>query len=158
MRCKKSALCIAAICVAAMWCTKKITPLIIAYNIKFGPVSNFVDHGNMTMTFLVLRQLGTVGSFGSPSPVAPYRAILRYYRCNTPYRAILFKEVSTPQNWCDTPTLVLSFTQALLCDTPFCNLSRDSRVGFWQNGFLFLGRRIFLRIFSPAKGSFPQLD
>ena len=23
--------------------------------------------------------------------VAPYRAILRYYRCDTPYRAILFK-------------------------------------------------------------------
>ena len=23
--------------------------------------------------------------------VAPYRATLRYYRCNTPYRAILFK-------------------------------------------------------------------
>ena len=25
--------------------------------------------------------------------VAPYRAILRYYRCDTPYRAILFKGV-----------------------------------------------------------------
>ena len=35
--------------------------------------------------------------------VAPYRAILRYYRCDTPYRAILFKEVSTPPKWCDTP-------------------------------------------------------
>ena len=27
------------------------------------------------------------------SLVAPYRAILRYYRCDTPYRAILFKGV-----------------------------------------------------------------
>ena len=28
--------------------------------------------------------------------VAPYRAILRYYRCDTPYCAILIREVSTP--------------------------------------------------------------
>ena len=30
--------------------------------------------------------------------VAPYRAILRYYRCDTPYRAILLREVAVPQN------------------------------------------------------------
>ena len=35
--------------------------------------------------------------------VAPYRAILRYYRCDTPYRTILLREVSTPPKWCDTP-------------------------------------------------------
>ena len=35
--------------------------------------------------------------------VAPYRAILRYYRCDTPSRAILLREVSTPPKWCDTP-------------------------------------------------------
>ena len=58
--------------------------------------------------------------------VAPYRAILRYYRCDTPYRAILFQGVSTPPKWCDTPPLVLSFTQAHLRDTPFCNVSRDN--------------------------------
>ena len=28
--------------------------------------------------------------------VAPHRAILQYYRCNTPSRAILLREVSTP--------------------------------------------------------------
>ena len=35
--------------------------------------------------------------------VAPYCAILRYYRCDTPYRAILFQGKSTPPKWCDTP-------------------------------------------------------
>ena len=29
------------------------------------------------------------------SLVAPYGAILRYYRCDTPYRAMLFREVSS---------------------------------------------------------------
>ena len=45
---------------------------------------------------------------------------------NTPFRAILFGEVSTPPKGCDTPPLALSFTQAHLCDTPFCNVSRNS--------------------------------
>ena len=58
-----------------------------------------------------------------PRLVAPYRTILRYYRCDTPYRAIL---CSTPPKWCDAPPLVLSFTQGHLCDTPFCNVSRDN--------------------------------
>ena len=34
--------------------------------------------------------------------MAPYRVILRYYRCDTPYRAILLREVSTPPKCCDT--------------------------------------------------------
>ena len=42
-------------------------------------------------------------SCDSDTLVAPYRAILRYYRCDTPYRAILLKRVSTPTKWCDTP-------------------------------------------------------
>ena len=59
---------------------------------------------------------------------AQYRAILRFYRCNTPYRAILFKKVSTPPIWCSTPPppFVLSFTQGHLCDSPFCNILRDT--------------------------------
>ena len=58
--------------------------------------------------------------------VAPYRAILRYYRCDTPYRAMLFKGGGKHSpKWCDTPLLILSFRQAHLCDTPFCNVSRD---------------------------------
>ena len=35
--------------------------------------------------------------------VAPYRAILRYYRCDTPNRAILSREFNSPPKWCDTP-------------------------------------------------------
>ena len=40
--------------------------------------------------------------------MAPYRAILRYYRCDTiaaiPHIARYFlREVSAPPNWCDTP-------------------------------------------------------
>ena len=40
-------------------------------------------------------RFGPSGDRKTPEPsnlVAPYRAILRYYRCDTPYRAILFKE------------------------------------------------------------------
>ena len=33
--------------------------------------------------------------------------------------------VSSDPKWCDTP-LALSFTQARLCDTPFCNILRDN--------------------------------
>ena len=50
--------------------------------------------------------------------VVPHRAILRYYRCDTPYRAILCQGLSIPQND--------DFTQAHLCDTAFCNISRDN--------------------------------
>ena len=35
--------------------------------------------------------------------VAPYRTILQYDRCDTPYRAKLFRELSTHPKWCDTP-------------------------------------------------------
>ena len=55
----------------------------------------------------------------------PYRAILRYYRW-IPYRAILFKDASTRPKMVGYPLLALSFTQAHLCDTPFCNVSRDN--------------------------------
>ena len=34
------------------------------------------------------------------------------------------REVSTPPKWCDTPPLVLNFTQTHPWDTPFCNVSR----------------------------------
>ena len=46
--------------------------------------------------------------------VAPYRALLRYYRCDTPYRAIVFREISTSPKWCDTPPPLL-----LLCFAPW---------------------------------------
>ena len=61
--------------------------------------------------------------------MGPYRAMLRYYRCDAPYRAILFQE-----GW-QLPEMVRcspdappapGFTQAHLCDTPFCNISCDS--------------------------------
>ena len=58
--------------------------------------------------------------------VGPYRAILRYYRCDTPYRAILFKGSYRSPKMVRYPPFVLSFTQAHLCDTPFCYVSRDN--------------------------------
>ena len=58
--------------------------------------------------------------------VAPYRAILRYYRCDTPYRAILLKGSYHSPKIVRYPTLVLSFTKAYLCDTPFCYTLRDN--------------------------------
>ena len=57
--------------------------------------------------------------------VAPYRAILRYYRCDTPHRVILFKGAWHSPKVVRYPPLALSFTKAHLCDTPFCNISRD---------------------------------
>ena len=58
--------------------------------------------------------------------MAPYRAILRYYRCDTPYRAILFQGGLHSPKMVRYPPLVLSFTEAHLCDTPFCNVSREN--------------------------------
>ena len=58
--------------------------------------------------------------------VAPYRAILRYYRCDTPYCAILFQGGWLSPKLVRYPRLVLGFTQAHLCDTPFCNISRNN--------------------------------
>ena len=45
--------------------------------------------------------------------VAPYRAILRYYRCN------FLRAVRAPQKGAIPPPLLLCFTQVQLCDTPF---------------------------------------
>ena len=61
-----------------------------------------------------------------PRLVATYRAILRYYRCDTPYRAILFKGGEHSPKMVRYPPLVLNFTQTHPCDTPFCNVSRDN--------------------------------
>ena len=55
-----------------------------------------------------------------PILVAPYRVILRYYR------AILFQGGYTSPKRVRYPHLVLSFTQTHLCDTPFCNISRNN--------------------------------
>ena len=55
-----------------------------------------------------------------------YRAMLRYYRCDTPYRAILFKGGGHSPKSVRYPPSLLSFTQAHQCDTPFCNVSRDN--------------------------------
>ena len=55
--------------------------------------------------------------------VAPYRAILRYYCCDTPYRAIPSQGGSHSTNMVRyPPPLVPSFAQAHLCDTQFCNI------------------------------------
>ena len=43
-----------------------------------------------------------------------------------PYRAILFWGGQHSPKMVRYPPLALSFTQAHLCDTPFCNVSRDS--------------------------------
>ena len=58
--------------------------------------------------------------------VAPYRAILRYYRCDTPYRTIPFQGGLHSPKMVRYPPLVLSLTQAHLCDTPFCYILRDN--------------------------------
>ena len=59
--------------------------------------------------------------------MAPDRAILRYYRCDTPYRVILFREVSTPQSGAITP-LALSFTKANICTIPYIATYRTTIV------------------------------
>ena len=60
------------------------------------------------------------------SLVAPYRAILRYYRCECPVSRDTFEgSQHSPKMVRYPPPLVLSFSQAHLCDTPFCYVSRD---------------------------------
>ena len=53
--------------------------------------------------------------------VAPYRAILRWYRCDTPYRAILSQPSQQSPNRVRYPPLVPWLTQTYKCDTQFCN-------------------------------------
>ena len=66
------------------------------------------------------------GGFPLNALVAPYRAILRWYRCSTPYRAILSQPSQQSPNRVRYPRLAPSFTQTYQCDTPFCNISRDT--------------------------------
>ena len=55
-----------------------------------------------------------------------YCTKMRYCRCDTPYRAIRFqRDEHSPQMVRQAPFL-LSFTYTHLCDTPLCNISRDS--------------------------------
>ena len=60
----------------------------------------------------------------APDLVAPYRAILRYPIS----RDTLLGGLSLPQNGAipPPPPLILSFTQAHLCDAPLCNISGDN--------------------------------
>ena len=60
---------------------------------------------------------------GLSGPISRDIAILslRY-----PYRAILFKGGSHSPKMVQYPPLLISLTQAHLCDTPFCNVSRDN--------------------------------
>ena len=54
--------------------------------------------------------------------VAPCRAILRYCRCDTPYRAILFREVSNPLNGAIPPPPWHFVSRRHIC----ANISRDA--------------------------------
>ena len=99
----------------------------------------FVDQNELTEFHVELTEFAEKHSeFSSPNsrnsiPPVPYEwphiardcdtiaAIPHIARCS-------FREVSSSPKWCDTPPLVLSSThcQAHLCDTPFCNISRDN--------------------------------
>ena len=70
--------------------------------------------------FCFLLRLGGCGSQGL------YNRSKRYYRSDTPYRAIRFWGGYHFPEMVRYPPLVLSFTKAHLCDTPFCNISRDN--------------------------------
>ena len=58
--------------------------------------------------------------------VAPNRAILEHYRCDTPFQAIPSQGGFAFSKWCDIFPWYLSFAQAHLCDTPLCNTSCDN--------------------------------
>ena len=54
--------------------------------------------------------------------MVPYRAILRYYRCGTPYRVTphtaryFFREASGSPQWCETLSWCLVSDKAHLCN------------------------------------------
>ena len=51
--------------------------------------------------------------------IYPYRATLRYYRCDTPHIAgCFFREVSTPPIWCDTPPPLYLVSHRHICAIP----------------------------------------
>ena len=104
-------------------CSPIATRQCLSQTLSLGTQSYLSGRG--TATF---RSLG-VGDWsrGALHLVAPYRSILRYYRCDTPYCAILSQGGQhSPKMVRYPPPLVLSFTHAHLCDTPFCNVSRDN--------------------------------
>ena len=77
--------------------------------------------------------------------MAPYRSILRYYRCDTPYRAILFKGGQQSPKMVRCPPLVRSFAilsfatyRAIITATPHKTIRR------FQRGFLRRGENIIL--------------
>ena len=79
---------------------------------------NTSDHTPVSTSRLALARFQSL--------VAPYRATLRYCRCDTPISCDTFSgRLALPQNGAITPPLVLSFTQTHACDTPFCKISRD---------------------------------
>ena len=101
-----------------------------------------------------LKQRATNMPFGV-TLVAPYCAILRYYRCDTPYRAILSKggTLALPRNGAIHPPLkAWRLTPAHLCDTPFCSVSRDNCVISHKNNrvqtIFFWKTDLFRRVFS----------
>ena len=49
------------------------------------------------------KDSGSEGSVAFGAFLAPYRAIVRYFRCDTPYCFFLSGEVSAPPKWCNTP-------------------------------------------------------
>ena len=89
-------------------------------------VSDVCTNDEFHASFLEIDNLFFLCMKISRALVAPYYcAILRYYRCDTPYCAILFKGGQDCPKVVRCPPLVLSFTRAHLCNTPFCNISRD---------------------------------
>ena len=76
--------------------------------------------GGVVVVVKILFKLVCV-RFSKKISVDPYRAILRYNRCDTPYRAISGR-FALPQKGVIGP---LGLTQAHLRNTPYCNISRD---------------------------------
>ena len=60
-------------------------------------------HRGFTMILIFIRRVCARLPKYHASLVAPYRAIPRYYRCDTPYRAIFFQGGQLSPKWCDTP-------------------------------------------------------
>ena len=100
----------------------RTTPEVNCWHFPIG------DPGASDPTVMTQKLMICIWASACSTLVAPYRAILRYYRCDTPYRAILFKGGGHSPKMVryPPPSYLASFTQAHLCDTPFCNVSRDS--------------------------------
>ena len=102
-------------------CPASATLLAVRPELPFTGVSMALHKKVSTKTSIVVKTTCQIVTL-----VAPYHAILRCYHCNTRHRTMHLQGGKHSPKMVQYPHLALSFTQAHLCSTSFCNILHDS--------------------------------